>query len=223
MVLSGNTLYGTTQGDGDLSNSVVFKLNTDGTDYTILKAFSTPDPISGTNSDGYYVRCGLASATGALFGTAHWGGNFGNGVVFALNPDGTSYTVLQHFSATTNNGSGLYRNSDGASPLPSFILTGGTLYGTTEQGGSGGSGTLFSLNIAPQIQVGDASFGLRTNGFGFNVTGYSNQIVTMESSTGLATPSWLPLQTNTIEDGPVYFLDTVWTNYPSRFYRIRTQ
>jgi len=221
LVVSGQTLYGTTEGDGDLSNSVVFKVNTDGSDYTILKSFSTPDPISGTNIDGYYVWSGLASTGGALFGTARWGGNFGSGVVFTLRTDGSGYTVLRHFSAPTNIG-GVYRNTDGASPLPSLMLSGGTLYGTTQDGGNAGAGTLFSLNIAPWIQVNDGSFGFRTNGFGFNVAGYSNQVVVVESCTGLATP-WLPLQTNTLGEGPVYFVDPDWTNHPCRFYRIGTQ
>jgi len=223
LIVSGNSLYGTTEGEGDLSNSLVFKLNTDGTDYTILKTFSTPDPVSGTNTDGYYVRSGLASSGGALFGTTRWGGNFDSGVVFALNPNGSGYTVLRHFSATTNNGSGAYRNSDGATPLPGLILSGGTLYGATESGGTAGSGTLFGLNIAPQIQVHDDSFGIRTSGFGFNVTGYSNQIVVVEACADLAAPSWLPMQTNTIGDGPTYFVAPDWTNHPRRFYRVRTQ
>ena len=218
LIVSGNSLYGTTEGDGDHSNSLVFKLNTDGTDYTILKTFSAPDPISGTNSDGYYVRSGLASAGGDLFGTTRWGGNFDSGVIFALHLDGSGYTVLKHFSAVTNS-----RNSDGATPLPSLILSGGTLYGTTESGGSAGAGTLFGLSVAPRIRVNDSGFGLGTNGFAFSVAGYSNQTVVVEACHDLATPSWLALQTNTIADGPVYFADLSWTNHPRRSYRIRAQ
>src|SRR5207247_9369018 len=127
-----------------------------------------------------------------------------------------------HFSALTNNCGGLAINNDGAIPLPCLILSDGVLYGATESGGAAGDGTLFSLNIAPQIQINDGSFSIRTNGLGFNVAGYSNQIVVVEACTDLATSSWSPLETNTIETGPIDFLDFNWTNYPRPFYRIRT-
>ncbi len=219
LVVSGNSLYGTTEGDGDLSNSLVYKLNTNGTEYTILKTFSAPDPITGTNSDGYYVRTGLALAGNTLYGTTRYAGYFDSGVVFAVNTDGSGFSVLRHFSAVDGNG----RNSDGASPFPSLILSGGALYGTTQYGGSAGEGTLFGLSIAPQIQVYDGSFGIRTNRFGFNVTGYSNQVVVVEACTNLADPIWLPLQGITLGAEPWYFSDPAWTDYPNRCYRVRMQ
>jgi uncharacterized repeat protein (TIGR03803 family) len=221
LVLSGNSIYGTTEGDGDLSNSLVFKLNTDGTGFIVLKTFSPTDPISGTNSDGYYVRTGLASCGGTLYGTTRWGGYFGSGVVFSINTDGSGYSVIRHFSAATSNGGGGFINSDGVDPLPSLILSGGVLYGTTESGGLAGGGTLYRLGIAPRIQVDDGSFGIRPNGFGFNVAGYSNQTVIVEASTDIATSNWLPLQPITLDAGPFYFTDPYWTNYPGRFYRLR--
>jgi hypothetical protein len=219
LVVTGNKLYGTTEGTGDLSNSLVYKLDTDGTGYAILKSFSTPDPITGTNSDGYYVWSPLALYGDTLCGTTRWGGYYDSGVVFAVNTDGSGFSVLRHFSALT--GSGPYINSDGASPLPSLILSGATLFGTTQEGGAAGAGTLFGLNLAPRIQFNDRSFGIGTNGFSFNVAGYSNQVVVVEACTGLSTPGWLPLQTNTIGEGPVSFADPAWTHFSSRYYRVR--
>jgi hypothetical protein len=40
--------------------------------------------------------------------------------------------------------------------------------------------------------------------------------------TNLANPTWYPLQTNTLTGGSFYFSDPQWTNYPGRFYRIRS-
>ena len=137
--------------------------------------------------------------------------------------DGLAYTVLRHFSLTTNSPSGYFTNPDGAEPFPSLVLSGGTLYGTTQEGGLTGGGTLFSLNIAPQIQLQDGNFGIGPNGFGFNVTGYSNQVLIVEACTDSATCSWLPLQTNTVGAGPVGFVDWSWTEHPQRLYRIRMQ
>jgi hypothetical protein len=38
----------------------------------------------------------------------------------------------------------------------------------------------------------------------------------------LATPTWTPLQTNTLTGGSIYFSDPDWANYPGRFYRFRS-
>ncbi len=71
-----------------------------------------------------------------------------------------------------------------------------------------------------QMQTGDASFGVRTNQFGFAITGASNLVVVVEASTNLAT--WFALATNTLTTGSSYFSDPQWRNYPARFYRLRS-
>ena len=72
----------------------------------------------------------------------------------------------------------------------------------------------------PLIQTGDGSFGLRSNQFGFNITGSTNISMEVEVCDDLATAVWIPLQTVTLAAGSFYFTDPQWTNYPSRFYRI---
>ena len=74
----------------------------------------------------------------------------------------------------------------------------------------------------PQVQAGDASFGVRTNQFGFNISWASSRVVVVEASTDLAQPLWAPVGTNTLTDGSSYFSDPQWTNYPGRFYRLRS-
>jgi hypothetical protein len=69
----------------------------------------------------------------------------------------------------------------------------------------------------------DASFGVQSNQFGFNITGNSNLVVVVESCTNLANPIWSPVSTNTLNtfigtNGISYFSDPLWTNYPCRFY-----
>ena len=44
----------------------------------------------------------------------------------------------------------------------------------------------------------------------------------MEARTNLADPVWSPLETNTLSGGSFYFSDPEWTNYPVRFYRVRS-
>jgi len=69
----------------------------------------------------------------------------------------------------------------------------------------------------------DDSLGVRTNHFGFNLSGFSNQVVVIEACTNLVTAQWLPLQTNTFGTNMLYFSDPKWTNYQGRFYRVRTR
>ncbi|HWY32809.1 MAG TPA: hypothetical protein VNX46_18740 [Candidatus Acidoferrum sp.] len=63
---------------------------------------------------------------------------------------------------------------------------------------------------------------MQSNGFGFNINWASGQTVVVEACTNLANTSWLPVQTNMLSGGSFYFSDPQWTNYPARFYRLRS-
>jgi uncharacterized repeat protein (TIGR03803 family) len=156
LVLSGNILYGVRVQGGSNYNGNVFAVNTDGTGFTnlysfgVLKGDSSLANQIGTNSDGAYPNSVLTLSGNTLYGTATYGGTNGSGTMFAINTDGTGFTNLYTFSAAVPGppvGEGEnVTNSDGAFPLAGLILSGNTLYGTTEYGGSGGSGTVFAIN-----------------------------------------------------------------------------
>jgi hypothetical protein len=74
----------------------------------------------------------------------------------------------------------------------------------------------------PAMQTGGAGSGVQTNQFGFNINWASGQTVVVEACTNLANPDWRPVQTNTLTTGSAYFSDPQWTNYPGRFYRLRS-
>ncbi len=74
----------------------------------------------------------------------------------------------------------------------------------------------------PQVQTRDASFGVRTNRFGFTIAGGSNLVIMVEACVNPANPAWTPVGTNTLIGGSSYFCDPQWSNYPSRFYRLRS-
>jgi len=78
----------------------------------------------------------LALNGNTLYGITRNGGNAGFGTVFAINTDGTGYTVLHNFTSTP----------DGANPQAGLLLRGNMLYGTTYYGGSSGNGTVFGIN-----------------------------------------------------------------------------
>ncbi len=142
LIISGNTLYGTTIGGGISGSGTVFKINTDGTGFTNLHIFTarSASNLGDTNSDGANAPSGLILSGNTLYGTTEEGGSSGNGTVFAVNTDGTGFTTLHNFHS-------FFSDHDGANPLTELILSGNTLYGTTMQGGSSFKGTVFAINI----------------------------------------------------------------------------
>jgi uncharacterized repeat protein (TIGR03803 family) len=101
--------------------------------FTVLHTF-TSNGDKGPNSDGVVPIAGLLLSSNTLYGTAAGGGSSGRGTVFALNTDGTGYTVLHSFNG-----------ADGGTPYADLILSGNTLYGTTEIA-SQGWGSVFAVN-----------------------------------------------------------------------------
>jgi uncharacterized repeat protein (TIGR03803 family) len=134
-LIEGNdgALYGTTQGVlHDLEGDAVFKVNKNGSNYTVLHRFS--------GDDGLDPRAGLLlGSDGALYGTTQHGGtNWGWGTVYKLNADGSGFVTLHGFGAT---------NTDGKYPYAAVIEgSDGLLYGTTDAGGAFGRGTVFRLD-----------------------------------------------------------------------------
>ena len=130
LVLSGNKLYGMTRdGGGATSHGTVFSINTDGTEFVILRPFSL--------SDGGDPRDSLTLSRNKLYGMTYRGGVQNKGVIFSMNTDGTGFALLHTFTGGTN---------DGANPYGSLTLDGSTLYGMTNKGGTADKGTLFSVN-----------------------------------------------------------------------------
>lgn len=74
----------------------------------------------------------------------------------------------------------------------------------------------------PEVPTADGSFGIGTNGFSFQITWADKMVVAVEACTNFANPIWSPLLTNTLSSDTFYFSDPDWTNYPSRFYRVRS-
>ena len=146
LILSGNTLYGTANSGGSSGSGTVFVINTDGTDFTTLHSFTDEPGHVPTDGDGALPFAGLVLSGNTLYGTAGLGGFCGGGTLFAVKTDGTDFTTLYSFTATS--GPSPYTNSDGRGPNR-LLLSGNTLYGTAHHGGSSGSGTVFSLSLPP--------------------------------------------------------------------------
>lgn len=125
-------IYGTTFRGGQFGAGVIFAVNPDGSGYTVLHALNPA-------TDGTNPQAGVyAAADGTLYGTTTFGGAFGSGTLYKLSPDGTGFVVLLHFSTSNPEG----RNPFNAVPT----ISGGRLYVTAGFNGSGGAGTLISMN-----------------------------------------------------------------------------
>jgi uncharacterized repeat protein (TIGR03803 family) len=187
LTLSVNTLYGTTSGGGISGGGTVFKLNTDGTAFVLLHSFAAGGDSSWgsfTNNDGSGPTDGLILSSNTLYGTTSLGGRTGFGTIFALATDGTGFTILHSF------GEDQPFRTMGATPLAGLILSGKTLYGTTEDGGDSDAGTVFSLTLpSPPVTLipsgANVILSWPTNYAGFDYSGY-----TLESTTDLGSLAW---------------------------------
>jgi len=76
LTLLGGVIYGTARYGGSSSRGAVFKVNTDGTGYAVLKEF--------TGSDWASPEADLVLSGETLYGTTSAGGSLGLGTVFKL-------------------------------------------------------------------------------------------------------------------------------------------
>jgi uncharacterized repeat protein (TIGR03803 family) len=127
LVLSGNVLYGTTYSGGKEASGTIFRVNTDGSDFSVLHHFARgvlgKHPRWFTNTDGACPETALVLVRNTLYGMTPDGGVNGQGTLFKVGVDGTGFTVLKTFPSN-----GLDDSSGGSSPGP-LVCMGGTLYG----------------------------------------------------------------------------------------------
>ncbi len=120
---SAGNLYGTTRDGGTANLGVVYEVDATGHE-TVLHSF-------GGGNDGSYPVSGLvAGPRGFFYGTTFEGGPEDSGIVYAVTPAGEEYRVYTFTG-----------KADGAYPGGALTSdSAGNLYGTTEFGGTGGSG-----------------------------------------------------------------------------------
>jgi uncharacterized repeat protein (TIGR03803 family) len=129
LITDGTFLYGTTYDGGAHNIGVVFKIKTDGTNFSKLLDFVFAAYGSGPGGDLFYDGTFLYGMTTA------GGSNTFYGTIFKIKPDGSNPTKLLDFDDT-----------NGSNPFGSFISDGTFLYGVTLHGGANGDGTIFKIN-----------------------------------------------------------------------------
>ncbi len=156
--------YGTTFVGGSSSLGNIFSFNPTGNVLTSLASFN--------GANGSYPRAGLTLGTDGLFYGTSLRDSSGSGNIFSFNPTGNVLTSLVSFNVATGN-----------NPFTSLTLgTNGLFYGTTANGGSFGSGNIFSFNPTGNVLTSlaifngangfspDASLTLGTDGFFYGTT-----------------------------------------------------
>ncbi|MDO9537967.1 MAG: right-handed parallel beta-helix repeat-containing protein, partial [Thermoplasmata archaeon] len=99
LVQDGTALYGMTCQGGASNMGTLFRINTDGSDFTLLHSFAG-GATDGSNPYGSLILDGAA-----LFGMTYQGGASSMGTIFSINIDGSSFTMLHSFNGTKFDGS----------------------------------------------------------------------------------------------------------------------
>jgi uncharacterized repeat protein (TIGR03803 family) len=149
LIYDGIFLYGMTRGGGINAKGTIFKVKTDGSNYTKLldldSAATGSIPSGSLISDGTY-----------LYGMTSHGGPYDFGTIFKIKPDGTGFIKLLDFSGTAN----------GRSPNASLIYDGTFLYGMTSGGGTANGGTIFKIKTDGSSYIKLLDFNSATGGIG---------------------------------------------------------
>ena len=139
---------------------------------------------------------GLGGGGGGYSGGGGGGGNSGYGNIY-LGGGGGGGSIIDSSAIA------IFAEVSG-------ILSPGTRYGYGE--------IIITLVPTPSLAItNDAAFGFSNGVFGFNVIGPFGSNVVIQASTDLKT--WIPLQTNLLGSGPLYFSDPQSTTNRQRFYR----
>ena len=129
LILDGTTLYGMTYEDGGHFDGIIFKIDTDGSNFERIHSFNTPN---GENPRGSLILDGTT-----LYGMTYIGGANNAGTIFKIETDGSGFDDFYHFSVSA---------TVGRYPWGSLVIAGSTLYGLTDVGGANVEGTIFEIN-----------------------------------------------------------------------------
>ncbi|HUG09900.1 MAG TPA: choice-of-anchor tandem repeat GloVer-containing protein [Opitutaceae bacterium] len=161
--------YGTTKEGGLHGAGTVFAIGGDGTGYTVLRHLNS-------STDGAHPMTRLMQGVdGRLYGTTYDGGPNGRGTLFALDTDGTDFSVIYDFVSLLGPNSGVVQGYDGRlyGTCRSGTYTKGTIYAI----GTDGTGVtvLRHFNRPTDGGFGDIVLG-PTRGMGDLVVGHDGRL-----------------------------------------------
>jgi uncharacterized repeat protein (TIGR03803 family) len=134
LISNGAFLYGISMYGGTDDFGAIFKIKSDGSEYSKIYDFTGivngRIPLSSLITDGPF-----------LYGTTSYGGTSDLGTIFKVMTDGSSFVKLLDFNGTVN----------GESPSGSLVSDGAFFYGTTANGGTNSSGTIFKYGLPTDV------------------------------------------------------------------------
>ncbi|HNQ13809.1 MAG TPA: hypothetical protein PKM16_11435, partial [Bacteroidia bacterium] len=144
-------LWGVASAGGAFNKGSIFKVNGDGTNFSVVHSF---DSINGS-----VPRSSLCLANnGNLYGMCQFGGAHNAGILYVFNPSNSTFSKILDFD-----------NLNGGYPWGTMIkAANGMLYGSTYGGGTGGGGIIFRLN--PNTHVYSILYGLNQLSDGGSIT-----------------------------------------------------
>lgn len=128
--LNDGYLYGMAPIGGATNHGVIYKIKLDGSGFEVL--FNFDQLATGAHPQSHL----LAGSDGYLYGTTSAGGQFNQGTVFKILPDGSNFKKLIDLSLTT-----------GAQPHGALVEKNKRVFGTAAAGGDHDRGVVFSMNI----------------------------------------------------------------------------
>ncbi|HKK39949.1 MAG TPA: choice-of-anchor tandem repeat GloVer-containing protein [Cryomorphaceae bacterium] len=158
-----NIIYGLCSNGGQNGLGTAFRFVIDSGIFSVIYHFAGAD--GGSSPKG-----GLVLADdGLLYGTAQFGGSLSQGTIFSIDPIGNDFQVVYELNNTS---------SDGRYPVGRLIQTeSGLLLGTCSEGGTSGTGTIFSCStsgtftrlhsLSAAVNGGFPKTGLTDGGDGF--------------------------------------------------------
>jgi uncharacterized repeat protein (TIGR03803 family) len=139
---TGTTIYGMTRTGGKHNVGVIFSFAPSSHKIKTLHDFACPKnavPLCIDKNDGATPDHGTLLLSGTtLYGLTSVGGKFGLGTIFSYDLSKKKFKVLRSFGPASTN--------DGQNPFGSLMLNGSVLYGTTQNGGANGLGSVFQIN-----------------------------------------------------------------------------
>jgi uncharacterized repeat protein (TIGR03803 family) len=172
LVKSGAFLYGTALFSLTPKKGLVFKVDTNGNNYSILHEFV------GGNTDGATPWASLTILGNVLFGTTTYGSLNGYGTVYKINTNGSNYHILHSFDL----------NPYGANPYCTVTVKDSVLYGVTMNGGLNNKSVFYRIDTSGNnfakirdfdslggwkpygeiIILGDSAYGMTSSGGDYN-------------------------------------------------------
>ena len=138
----GSCLYGMTLGGGANDSGAIFKINQDGSGFTILYN------CKGGPNDGFYSESLLIHYGSVLYGSTFYGGLTDSGTIFKINIDGSGFEIVHSFD---NN------NDGGIHPSNFSLINDSVIYGES----------IYKIDSTDQYVT--KIFRINTNGSGFRI------------------------------------------------------